>query len=372
MRPIDLLVNLWPAPKRRCGALVVRLFGIGDAVLFRGAMERLAHVLQVPSEQVVILGADAWAGAAPLLYAPYTVVGLDQRRFERSPLYRLRMGLWLKRQGFAVAVCAMHYRKAMIADSAVLMTGAPRRVVAIPHVGEKVRQEVEWYLRQMTQVIDTGPEPTHELVRLATFLSALSGRPEPPRLACLTAPGVNEPPFPKGSYVAFNVGASEPGRRWPAARFVELARMVRAEGYPVVILGGPSEKSQAHEVGKCFADDPKVRNLAGRTSMAQVLDHIANAAAMVANDTGPAHLAVSLGVQTVIIAGLGQWGAFVPYPEAFAAQVETIHLDMPCKQCDWRCQFPRKDGTAFKCVADIPTEAVMEALRRRLGSRKCG
>ncbi len=39
-RPIDALVALWPAPRRRKGVLVVRMDGIGDMVMFRAALER--------------------------------------------------------------------------------------------------------------------------------------------------------------------------------------------------------------------------------------------------------------------------------------------------------------------------------------------
>lgn len=94
--------------------------------------------------------------------------------------------------------------------------------------------------------------------------------------------------------VLLNPNASDllPLRRWPPARYVELARRLLAR-YPHIFIaftGGPGEADPvnqlAHEVGS-----ERVIPLAGKTSLKQLLVLCAQSEVLVTNDSGPAHFA---------------------------------------------------------------------------------
>src|SRR5262249_12940919 len=146
----------------------------------------------------------------------------------RNPFYRFRVSLWVRRQNFAVAICDSYLRKPLVGDSLVYVSGAPRRIVAKPHASEKTAAICAWYLARCHQVIDTGPYPTHEVVRHFRFVSALAGRDvaaEAPGLAWRAAKRpIAEP------YAVLNLGSNEPGRRWPLEAFLEIAAELARRG----------------------------------------------------------------------------------------------------------------------------------------------
>jgi len=94
--------------------------------------------------------------------------------------------------------------------------------------------------------------------------------------------------------VLFNPNASEmlPQRRWPAAHFADLARLVLARWPDVVILitGAPSERAEA--LALCEAvNDPRMVNFAGESRLDQLPALYSLASLMVTNDSGPGHFA---------------------------------------------------------------------------------
>ena len=101
-------------------------------------------------------------------------------------------------------------------------------------------------------------------------------------------------------YVIFVPGGSShrPEKRWPVQKYGELARILYARGFEIVIIGGPQESELAHTIQR---DVPGVRDLTGRTDFARIAILGAKAAMAVGNDTGPLHLAAAAGAPTVVL-----------------------------------------------------------------------
>jgi ADP-heptose:LPS heptosyltransferase len=87
-----------------------------------------------------------------------------------------------------------------------------------------------------------------------------------------------------------------PAKRWPAARFGELAGRLVARGITPVILGVPSEQTLADTIR---AICPKARDLIGKTSLFTIGGLARSAAVAIGNDTGPMHLIALLGCPVV-------------------------------------------------------------------------
>lgn len=110
----------------------------------------------------------------------------------------------------------------------------------------------------------------------------------------------------EGACVAFVVGGSKIPKRWPAERFVELARRLPPDIGHVLLLGGPDEAELLASIAREASANrgPEVVDLAaaglGLESLRGVIERCR---AMVTNDTGPRHLAVALGVPTIAIFG---------------------------------------------------------------------
>ena len=164
-------------------------------------------------------------------------------------------------------------------------------------------------LKQRTR----GRERMHTLERQADQLRVAGIWPDAP-----TSPGEAPPPDlswvlrknpeprpvpgapPPKPYALFVPGGSAHRleKRWPVEHFTELARMLRAKGLDVIVIGGPQESALARAIQKAGSG---VRDLTGRTDFAQIAVLGARAALAVGNDTGPLHLITAAGAPTVAL-----------------------------------------------------------------------
>jgi len=360
-RPIDALVALWPGPRRRRGLLVVRMDGIGDMVMARAALDTYPAAFGVGWDEITVLGCHSWRALAPEIFPGLRVETIDEHAFEKKWFYRLRVALWVRRQGFAVAVCDMFMRKTLTADSLVWASRAPERIVARPFITERTRAEYAWYLGRATRVVDTGPYPTHEGVRHFTFVSQIAGRtiaPQPVRIPWRE----RTPPLPPGPpYVVMNFGSNEPGRRWPFGGFLALAERCLARGLRVVFVGAAQEAFAKPQI--TARAHPGIVDAIGSLTLSQLVDVMKHAACVVSNDTGPGHLALGVGAPTVLLCGGGHFGSFVPYAESVRPpRTAFLSVEMTCYHCLWRCPKRADDQAAFPCVAAIGGDAVWAAV----------
>jgi ADP-heptose:LPS heptosyltransferase len=100
-----------------------------------------------------------------------------------------------------------------------------------------------------------------------------------------------------------NAGALSLERRWPAARFAELARqLAREDGVPVALVGSAPERPYTDGIAAAAAD-PRVESLAGCLTTGELAALLRRADVVVSNDSGPMHLAAALGAPTVGLFG---------------------------------------------------------------------
>ena len=136
---------------------------------------------------------------------------------------------------------------------------------------------------------------------LARFRPSLSEVAEINALLQRENPRIGSAPL-----ILLNPNASDllPLRRWPAARYVELARRL-LERYTemfIVFTGAPSEAGAnnqlANEVGSS-----RVITLAGKTTLRQLLLLYDRSAILITNDSGPAHFASMTPIRVVTLFG---------------------------------------------------------------------
>jgi ADP-heptose:LPS heptosyltransferase len=148
----------------------------------------------------------------------------------------------------------------------------------------------------------------HEVLRLLEVVG-LAGAPVvglEPRLA-LTAEDVRaadaaltaaELSGAGGPLVALHLGASDPRRRWPAARFAVVADVLADAGAQVLLVGHGIEDARA--AGRlAAAARTRPVDLVGRLGLRALTGVLARCRLVVANDSGPRHLAAALGTPTV-------------------------------------------------------------------------
>lgn len=93
--------------------------------------------------------------------------------------------------------------------------------------------------------------------------------------------------------------ASKTERNWHSQGYAQVADQLTDKGFSVVICGGPTplEKVLSSEI-MTKAKSP-LMNLVGQTSLQQLLAVLRQAHLVIAPDTGPAHMAVTVGTPVV-------------------------------------------------------------------------
>jgi ADP-heptose:LPS heptosyltransferase len=94
-------------------------------------------------------------------------------------------------------------------------------------------------------------------------------------------------------------GAGHPSRRWPLARFNELADMLtRNDEVRILVFAGPEERGMVAEVKASF---PRSTLIFDRLSIPQLAAALSRLSVLISNDTGPMHVAAAVGTSVVLL-----------------------------------------------------------------------
>lgn len=97
-----------------------------------------------------------------------------------------------------------------------------------------------------------------------------------------------------------------PGKRWPADRFAEVARRLLDSPLglaAIAFVGTADEQPQIAPMLELSQRDPRVINLAGKTSIAQLMALVRDASLVIANDSAAVHMAVGFSRPMVALFG---------------------------------------------------------------------
>jgi len=109
----------------------------------------------------------------------------------------------------------------------------------------------------------------------------------------------------KKKILGINPGASYgSAKRWYPQEFAKVASELSAE-YDIVIFGGPDEVDIAGDIEQALIDSSvkNYKNLAGNTTITELINKIASLDLFITGDSGPMHIAAAFQIPTVAIFG---------------------------------------------------------------------
>ena len=268
--------------------LVARLDNAGDVLLAGPCVRAVA----AGSESVVLLAGPHGRAAGELL------PGVDRVETVRAP--------WIDPQpppttrelvdDLVRRIRALRVDAALILTSfhqSPLPTALLLRMAGVGWVGA-ISEDYPGSLLDLRHRVSGDPPEPQRALSLAEAAGYRLPAGDDGRLAVRRPlPDVSALTGPPG-YLVLHPGASVPARRQSAPKAAELARALAEAGHRVLVTGSRSERELTARVAGRHAVD-----LGGVTDLAGLASVLADAAVLVAPNTGPAHLAASVGTPVV-------------------------------------------------------------------------
>ena len=361
--------------------LAIRVGDMGDALLATPMLRALRT--RYPAARIDLLLSESAAtllAECPLIDQVYTLPqAASERRASLGRISNLSDGARL-----AGTLRVAHYDAVIFANHLTLPSGRRWRRALAAIIGAPLTVGLDnghgGFLR--LRVPDAGFGERHEVeyaLALAASLDAtLPDDERAPRLADLGWGGVQPVALAPGEppHVALHPGsgAYSLARRWPAARFVQLARALRLEfSASVTLVGSLEERDLAASIIESLGAPAWIVSAAGATSPHQLAETLAGAHLFIGNDSLPAHLATAAGVPVIAIFGPSNARAWGPYAPSEPGRVTVIRRsDLPCSPCIYRGHdLGTPQGCPPRsCLTELEIGPALIAARRLLRRRE--
>jgi ADP-heptose:LPS heptosyltransferase len=216
------------------------------------------------------------------------------------------------------------------------------------------------------------PQSAHQIYEYLHLTAALGADPEPLAPQLVVAPEEMDAVKKKfglekfsAPFLGLNPGAEYgPAKRWPVEKFIAAAQQIqRLTPCTWILFGGPGDVALTTRIaGEIARPDSGCLplDLAGKTSLRELMSLLKSCRVLLTNDTGPMHVAAALGTPVVVPFGSTS-------PELTAPGLpgdlrnHLLKSDAPCSPC-----FLRECPIDFRCLNGLSVERVVAAVRQAL------
>ncbi|MFA5144202.1 MAG: lipopolysaccharide heptosyltransferase II [Candidatus Omnitrophota bacterium] len=278
------------------------------------------------------------------------IIIYDEEGAHRSLLGKLRLIIALRKKRFDTAyLLHRSFTKALI----TFLAG----------IRERIGYPTKKRAALLTKVVETPLEEEHKVEYFLNIARACGMVPKSISYeffideahrrnveVLLRASGISE----KDRIVVLCPGGNWDPKRWPKENFAALAdKLVELYGVKIVISGAKKDVKLAGEI-KSIMKSPAVVT-AGATTLKELGALFSKAALVIANDTGPMHLAIAMRARTIGLFGPTASALTGPYGEGNYKVISKNDMcDIPCYDLtctDNRCMAAIKVGDVLKEAA---------------------
>jgi heptosyltransferase-2 len=340
---------------------------LGDAIMALPAIDRLreAH----PEARLTLLTqeklAGLWEGTEHFdevltfakIESPFTIgQRLREHRFDTALILpnspRSALECWHARIPRRIGY-ASKWRKWFLTDP----------IASHPHavpMRKRLPLDIEY---RITNNLPPEKYPTrahhiHQYLHLANHLGA-SDEPLAPTLRRTKSSAPKKHKTQIGLIAGAEYG---PAKRWPTAHFIEAGKLlIENHQAHLLLLGGKGDVETATEITDALPAE-HTTNLAGKTSLAELVAALAECNAVLTNDTGPMHVAAAVGTPVIVPFGSTSPELTAPgLPNADHSPHQFLRTTAPCSPC-----FLKKCPIDLRCLQDITPAQAAAAVARAL------
>ena len=201
---------------------------------------------------------------------------------------------------------------------------------------------------------------THQVIRYNDFINkSLSINTIPNRLKIYLS---NKKEKNTKLVLGLNPGATYgSAKRWYPNEFAQVA-IELSKIYDIKIFGGPGETDIALDIENKLKNEGinNFKNLAGKTSVEELIENIASLDLFITNDSGPMHVAAAFNVPTVSIFGPTRHNETNQWKNDHEM---LLRKDLTCAPCMKRSCPLTDEKENHACMKLITSNDVLEKLR---------
>lgn len=157
--------------------------------------------------------------------------------------------------------------------------------------------------------------------------------------------------------VGINVAANWELKRWPLSKFAALGdRLIKELYCRVIFVGAAKEQPLVRRVIENM--QYPAEDFSGRTNLKELAALMEKMSLFISNDSGPAHLAAALGINTLVLFGPTLESVTAPRAETVSTVRKDTGCRLPCYKLDCRDNI---------CMKLIGVEEVYSRAKAMLG-----
>ena len=349
--------TLW---ERARNVLCVRLDAMGDVLMTTPAIRAL-KASGPPDRRVTLLTSPSGEAVARLVpeldecfvyESPWMKASPPRPDggYDRATIDRLRAG------GFDAAVIFTVYSQNPL--PAALMC----HLADIPLRLAYCRENPYGLLTDWVAELEPDRLVRHETRRQLDLVATVGARVEDERLSIRVPSAARERvssllhdlEIPEGRpWAVIHPGSTAPSRRYAPEGFAEAARrLVRDHGLRVIFTGSGTERELVRSIRKAMGVPSY--SLAGALDLAELAALIERSPLLIANNTGPVHVAAAVGTPVVDLYALTN-----PQHTPWAVPNRVLNHAVPCSPC-YKSVCPEGHHNCLRLVT--PDEVVRAAL----------
>ncbi len=251
-------------------------------------------------------------------------------------------------------------------------TVAPRagsvkmRKLSVAEIRQLVAADGSQRPNSNSRVLPNAATNAHQMTEYLHLAAVLGANPEPVAPQLFVSPDEIEAAKKKFGLeeitqpiFGLNPGAEYgPAKRWPLERFIAAAKAIQRRTNCVwLIFGGKGDIALTGQIAAAIHDSRfTIHDLAGQTSLRELMALLKLCRVLLTNDSGPMHVAAALGTPVVV-----PFGSTSPELTGPGLPGDPRHRllksDAPCSPC-----FLRECPIDFRCMNGISVEHVVEAV----------
>jgi len=337
---------------------------MGDFVLFMPQLEYISK--KYKGYKVTLLSQDYVSSLARNCPYIHNIITINKKRYVKNVFYRLGLLFHLLRQGFKICIYSTYSRE-LIGDELALWSCAAEKIgwdteLPIMSLFEKKRGDKIYTMLFKSSLT----EKVHELERNKEFLKNLGleipsyttvfwvNDGEKRHISSLWEKYSLDSKF----VIALMPGASQKIRIWCPDYYKRLISEINklSDIYSFLIIGSETEKEILDLDNGPYHN---VINLCGKLEANEMVALLERCNLFVGNDSGPGHIAISVGIPTVCVVGGWHLNRFMPYGDK--KRNLFVFKEISCTNCDNKCIYP-----TLRCMQEITFDDLFNEVKRLL------